>query len=247
MPLDQVNHEPVEPTFRRLGLVAHAVLNKITIRDWRDQHKVPRTGGVIFVANHIGNFDVLALGEYLIWSGRWPRFLGKSDIFKLPLLGHLARACGQIRVERRSARAKDALVHAAKALDEGKAVVLYPEGTITGDPEVWPMKARTGAARLALQTGYPVVPLGQMGAQLVLGQKRLTWPRLWPKKTMSVICGDPIDLSAYRGVEPTREVLEEVSELIMDEITALVETIRGRQAPELRYDIRVGQRVPRQR
>lgn len=246
-PLEKVNQEPVEPTYRRLGKFVHTLLNWTIRRDWRNQDKVPAQGGVIFVANHTSNFDVLVLGEYLIWSGRWPRFLGKKEIFKLPILGWLGRACGQIPVERNSERAKDALVHAAEALDQGKAVMMYPEGTITGDPEVWPMTGRTGVARLALQTGYPVVPLAQFGAHLVLGQKRLTWPRLIPKKTMAVTCGDPIDLSEFGGSEPSKEDLERATVKIMDTITTLVEQLRGESAPQLRYDIRRGERVPQRR
>lgn len=245
--IEDVNREPVEPTYRRLGAVVHFLLNKIIIRDWRDQQKVPQSGGVIFVANHIGNFDTLALGEYLILSGRWPRFLGKIQVFRTPIIGWLGRACGQIPVERNTERAKDALVHAERALREGKAVMMYPEGTITADPDLWPMTAHHGTARLALTTGFPVVPLGQMGAQLVLGTKRLTWPRLYPKKTMQVICGDPVDLTEFEGKDLTKELLERASVKIMDAITALVEELRGAPAPELRYDIRKGERVAQQR
>ncbi|PIF02511.1 MAG: 1-acyl-sn-glycerol-3-phosphate acyltransferase [Propionibacterium sp.] len=247
VPLEECNTEVTTPTFRRLAKYAHWLLNKIIIRDWRDHQKIPKTGGVIFVSNHIGNFDVLVLGEFLIWGGRWPHFLGKSDIFKFPVLGWLARSCEQIRVDRNTDKAKNSLIHAEAALAEGKAVAIYPEGTITGDPDVWPMTARTGAARLALKTGVPIVPIGQMGAQLVLGQKRLTWPRLFPKKTMQIICGDPIDLSEYQNQEITKELLQKASTKIMDEITSLVEILRQEKAPELRYDIRKGERVPQQR
>lgn len=246
-PLEQVNHEPTEPAYRRLAKFVHALLNRVTTRDWRDQHKVPQTGGVILVANHISNFDTLALGEYLIWSGRWPRFLGKSEIFRTPIIGWLGRACGQIPVYRNTDRAKDALVAAEAALRDGKAVMMYPEGTITGDPDLWPMTGHHGCARLALSTGFPVVPLGQTGADLVLGRKRLIWPRLYPKKPMQVICGDPVDLSDVDGKELTKDVLERATVRIMDAITELVAELRGESAPELRYDIRIDKRVPQQR
>lgn len=246
-PLEQVNHEPVEPAFRRFGRFAHFLMNRITTRDWRDQHKVPQHGGVIFVANHISNFDTLALGEYLIWSGRWPRFLGKSEIFSIPILGRLGRACGQIPVYRNTEKAKDSLIEAERALRDGKAVMMYPEGTITADPDLWPMTARPGAARLALSTGFPVVPLGQTGADLVLGRKKLIWPRIYPKKPMQVICGDPINFDDFAGKEVTREVLDRATVRIMDAVTELVSKLRDEPAPELRYDMRQGTRVPQQR
>lgn len=248
MRLADVNHEPVEPTYRRFVQVLIPLLRPFRRRDWRDQHKVPQTGGVIFVANHIGNFDVIVLGEYLIYSGRWPRFLGKIEIWNVPVLGWLARACGQIPVYRRSDKAKEALVHAKEALRQGKAVTIYPEGTITGDPDGWPMTGQTGVARLALETGCPVVPIGQDGAQRVLGGKHIEIRRLFGRpKTTTIACGDPIDLSDLRDLPLTREVLEVATVRIMDAITAIVEQIRDERAPQLRYDIRKGYRVPQRR
>lgn len=78
-------------------------------------------------------------------------------------------------------------------------VVMYPEGTITADPLHWPMTGRTGAARLALETGVPVIPVGQWGPQEVMGYKEMTFPKLWPRKTMKLYCGTDVELSDLRG------------------------------------------------
>lgn len=248
MRIEDVNHEPVEPTYRRFVKLLVPLLSLFRRRDWHNQDKVPKEGGVIFVANHIGNFDAIALGEYLIYSGRWPRYLAKVEIFKTPVLGWLARACGQIPVYRHTDRAKESLIHAEGALRRGKAVTIYPEGTITGDPDFWPMTGRRGVAQLALKTGYPVVPIGQIGSQLVLGGKYIEAWRLFGRpKTVTLTTGDPIDLSDLAAMEPTKEVLDLAVVRIMDAITALVEEVRGEKAPELRYDIRKGYRVPQVR
>ena len=171
-PLSEANHEPGAHTISAVVKIANAIMKPLTKRDWRYQDKVPQTGGVIFVPNHISNADPLAVGQFLAFSGRWPRFLAKASVFRIPIIGRIIAACGQIPVERGSAQSKDALVAAAQALQQGRALVIYPEGTITYDPDLWPMKGKTGSARLALTTGCPIVPIGQWGAQeLMPGRK----------------------------------------------------------------------------
>lgn len=99
-PLSQVNHEPAPWAYRVLIRVARLFIPLLVQRHWEGQDNIPQTGGVLLVANHIGNFDPVVLGEYLIYSGRWPRFLAKIDIFNTPGLGWLARQCQQIPVLR---------------------------------------------------------------------------------------------------------------------------------------------------
>ncbi len=237
--LRDVNHEPVEAFYRRFGHVVHAVMTTFVDRDWRGQDKVPQHGGVIFAPNHISYADPLVVGEFLIYSGRWPRMLGKDSLFRAPVVGWLARGCGQIPVRRGTEHASDALAVAGEALAAGKAVVIYPEGSRTEDPDVWPMGPRTGLARLALSTRTPVIPIGQFGAQEILRPKELHVPKLFPRKTMHVLCGDPVDLSdLYAEEEPTREQVVVASERIMAVITHLVEQIRQSPAPADRFNQR---------
>ncbi|HVK45943.1 MAG TPA: lysophospholipid acyltransferase family protein, partial [Micropruina sp.] len=168
LPLATVNRAPVEPLFRTLAVIAAPIVRLCTRQDWRDGNKLPSSGAVIVVTNHISHFDPIALGHFLVWHGRWPRILAKSQLWSLPVIGWLVRNLGQIPVERSSLRAVESLHAAAVALEQGECVVIYPEGTITADPDGWPMTARPGAARLALQTGVPVIPIGQWGAQEVM-------------------------------------------------------------------------------
>lgn len=244
-PLREVNREPAPWVYHAIAHLAQLVMPLLARRKWAGQEHIPQQGPVIVVANHISNFDPIVLGEYLIWSGRWPRFLGKADIWRVPLLGWVARQCEQIPVHRGTDRAGDSLTHAAEALRKGQVVAIYPEGTITADPDLWPMTGRRGAARLALDSGAPVVPVAQLGAERILGQKKLEFRRLLGRRRdVAVTAGPPLDLTRFHGREPTPELLDEVTEVFLDALTSLVADLRGEGPPPGRYDIRLGRRVP---
>lgn len=245
IPLREVIDEPAEPVLRRtLGLVA-ALMRAVTHTDWRQRDKVPPRGGVVLAVNHISNFDPLAYGHFLTWSGRWPRFLAKAELFSVPVVGWIARHSGQIEVRRGGPDAVRSVEAAIAAVRAGRAVTIYPEGTITADPLVWPMAGRTGAARVALAAGCPVIPVGQWGAQEVMPGKKVTWPRLFPRKTMRVIAGDPVDLDDLRDRPLSEELLTEATERILDAITALVAELREETPPAGRWDAATGRRRAR--
>lgn len=236
--LDLVNHEAGDRMIRPLVQILNLVLAPLSRRDWAGQGRLPVSGGVIVVANHISNADPLALGQFLAYSGRWPRFLAKSSLFRVPVLGRLLRGAHQIPVERGGSRAHDALVEARAALEAGRAVVVYPEGTITRDPDLWPMRGHTGAARLALATSCPVIPVGQWGAQEFLRGRELGLPRLWARPTLRVLVGTPVPLDDLRERPLDAQTLVEATERIMAALTALVEQLRGEQAPAVPFDPR---------
>jgi len=237
-PLAKVNHEPGERALFRTVAVLNAIMVPFTKRDWRGQEKIPQTGGLIFAVNHISNADPLAIGQFIAYSGRWPRFLAKTSLFRLPIIGRVLRECGQIPVERASRAAGDALKAAIRAVEEGRAVTIYPEGTITRDPQLWPMTGKTGVARIALETGCPVIPIGQWGAQEIMYGREIGFPKLLPRTTLLVEAGDPVDLDDLRDQPVTAAVLTEATDRIMDAITALVADIRGEPAAAVRYDPR---------
>ncbi len=246
LPLRKVNTEKSPVVYRSLVRAVHVLSSVLTQRHWAGQERIPAEGGVLVVANHISNYDVLVLGQFLIWSGRWPRFLGKSEIFKTPVLGWVARQCGQIPVLRNTLNAKESLVFARKALDDGQMVAVYPEGTITKDPDGWPMLGRRGAAQLALTTNVPVIPVGQIGAQEVLGGPTILWGKLFSirRRPVHVLAGSPVDLDRFRGEgEPSLATLDQATIAIMDAVVALVEQLRGETAPEGRWDMRASARV----
>src|SRR4029453_8452748 len=235
-PLSEVNQEPGGQTISTVVRILHAIMRPLTRRDWRYQDKVPQTGGVILVANHISNADPVAIGQFLAFSGRWPRFLAKASLFEIPVVGRIIAACGQIPGQREAAQSQDGLIVAAQAVEQGRALVIYPEGTITRDPDLWPMRGKTGAARLAFTTGCPVVPIGQWGAQELMPGRRLSFPRLLPRKILRVAAGDPVALGDLRQRPVTVATLDEATTRIMDAITVLAAELRAATPPALRYD-----------
>lgn len=209
-----------------------------TKRVWKGSERLNIDSGIIIVSNHYSYFDPLALGHFIHDSGRPPRFLAKVEVFKYPIIGALIRKAGQIPVYRRSSKASDALREATTAVLAGEAVVIYPEGTLTHDPNLWPMTALTGSARLALTTQKPVIPIASWGAHRVIDP----WSnkvRLLPRKTMFVVAGEPIDLRSYYGRENDADALREVTELMMQRITEELAVIRGEQPPKVAWDRKI--------
>lgn len=228
----------VEPTYRRFGRNASAIFRALTKQDWRGAEHVPATGGCIIVSNHLCDMDPVNLGAFLMTQAhRYPRLLGKAEIWSWPIIGHYARACGQIKVERNSAKARDVVGAATAAINAGKCVGIYPEGGTTRDPDYWPMVPRTGVIRIALATGCPVIPVAQWGPQEILDLQRKPKRifRFFPRKTMHVLAGPAIDLSKYEGQELTAELLDEASEYVMSVITDLLVQLRGGTPPQQRY------------
>jgi 1-acyl-sn-glycerol-3-phosphate acyltransferase len=198
---------------------------------WTGRDQVPHTGGVIIAANHISHFDPLTLAHYVYYAGRWPRFLGKASLWRVPVIGFLLRKTRQIPVERGSVEAVKSLDALIAALDGGGAVVIYPEGTTTREPQLWPMRGKTGAARLALITGAPVIPVAMWGPQRVFDPRtgRLVFT---PRQPVSVTAGPPVDLGRWAGAEPTREVLDEITDAILLDIRGLLAGLRGEIPPD---------------
>jgi 1-acyl-sn-glycerol-3-phosphate acyltransferase len=193
------------------------------------QH-IPATGGVLVVANHVSHLDPLYSGLLVHTSRRVPRFLAKHSLWKIPLLSQVLTGSGQIPVYRDSADAQQSLREGTRALNDGKVVVIYPEGTITRDPDGWPMLARTGVARLALSADVPVLPAVHWGTREVLDKYNRKF-RPFPRKRITVKCGPPLDLSAYRGKPIDAVVLREVTDLIMARVRDLLAEVRGEPAP----------------
>lgn len=218
--------------------IIRAALVSTTTREWIDGEKIPASGGCIVVLNHVSHADPLTAAHLVYDHGRLPHYLAKSGLFKNRALGHFMIAAGQIPVERLSKNAAGAFDAAVAAVRDGRCVVVYPEGTITRDPGGWPMTGKSGAARIALETGCPVIPVGQWGAQELLAPYAKK-PDLYPRKKIVMKVGDPVDLSDLVAVTPRSvTVVHQATDRIMDAITVLVEEIRGEQAPEERFDMR---------
>ncbi|MGP3926201.1 lysophospholipid acyltransferase family protein [Streptomyces sp. 8N616] len=225
--------------YRLAAVIAKPPLVVLFKRDWHGMEHIPADGGFITAVNHNSYLDPLSYAHFQYNSGRVPRFLAKAGLFKAPFVGAMLRGTGQIPVYRESTDAIDAFRAAVDAIERGECVAFYPEGTLTRDPDHWPMLGKTGAARVALLTKVPVIPVAQWGANHVMPpyarEKKL---RLFPRKTLRVKAGPPVDLSAYYGLEPTAEVLRAATDKIMAAITELLADLRDEPAPAEPYDHR---------
>jgi 1-acyl-sn-glycerol-3-phosphate acyltransferase len=224
------------PTWRRVTTTAFPPLIRALMkRDWHGREHIPREGGVIVAANHLSYVDWAAVALFVYESGRYPAFLIKSSVFDVRGVGAFLRACGQFPVQRGHVDAALVLREAERGVRKGECLVIYPEGTATRDPDLWPMVAKTGVARLALNTGAPVIPLAHWGAQDILayGSRK---PHLFPRRTVQMMAGPPVDLSAYLGQPLNRDVLRAATRAVMSDITALVARMRDEPAPAVPYD-----------
>jgi 1-acyl-sn-glycerol-3-phosphate acyltransferase len=226
-------HRPKAGFWIRLCVIVLYPLNGLLFRiRWVRLDRIPADGGVILAVNHISYADTIFMARFVWQSGRIPRFLIKGGIFHRPLIGRVMRGAGQIPVHRGTSDAAQSLRDAQAALERGECVIIYPEGTLTRDPDQWPMAGKTGIARLALMVpDIPVIPVGQWGPQLVLDTRRRRFrPFARPRAVAAV--GDAVDLTAFRGEEPTAELLRTMTGQVMDAITGLVAEARGVPRPD---------------
>ncbi|MFT4028843.1 MAG: lysophospholipid acyltransferase family protein [Protaetiibacter sp.] len=202
----------------------------------RNPERLPREGAFVLAPNHYSNLDPLTTA-YLVWRlGRVPRFLAKASLFRVPVFGALLRSTGQIPVERQGTGSSgNALTAAARLVDDGLAVIVYPEGTLTRDPGLWPMRGKSGAVRMALEHEVPLIPMAHWGVQQILPRysKRIS---VFPRKTVEAIVGEPVDLSPWRGKPVTHELLAEATDAVMADIARLLSELRGEPAPRERWD-----------
>ena len=197
---------------------------------------LPARGPFILSPNHYSEIDPIVMG-IVVWKlRRTPRFLAKASLFKLPGLAWLLRFTGQIPVEREAgARLGEPLKAASLLAERGQGVVVYPEGTLTKDPDLWPMVGKSGAIRMALEQGIPLYPAAHWGTQNLMGRyaKKI---RVFPRTAIDAVIGQPLDLSRFEGKPMSREMLGEATEMLMAAITALVSQLRGEKPPAKRFD-----------
>jgi 1-acyl-sn-glycerol-3-phosphate acyltransferase len=230
-----VTARELSPAYRLAERLLRPPLTALTRRDWRGAENLPTDSGFVACSNHLSYVDPLTLAHFLFDNGCPPRFLAKQAVFEVPVVGRIVAGAGQIPVKRGSVDAGLSLEAAVQAVRAGECVVVYPEGTLTRDPNLWPMAGKTGAARIALTTGAPVIPIAQWGAQDLLEPygKRL---HVFRHPLVHVWAGPPVDLSPWQGRPLDAPVLAEASEAILAAITAVLEEIRGERAPAERWD-----------
>lgn len=221
-------YKPKAGFWIRLCVIVLYPLDSLFFRiRWHHLDRMPEHGGVIVAVNHISQADTACMARLIWQSGRIPRFLIKSGVFKVFLIGRVMSGAGQLPVYRASDQAADSLRAAEEAVRAGQCVIIYPEGTITKSPDYSPMQGKTGVARLALACpDTPLIPIGQWGAHRTLGRGGRFRP--FPRHRHEASLGQPLDLTRYRHREPTAEVLRELTDEIMAAVTAQVDEVRDR-------------------
>jgi len=192
--------------------------------NWRFEglERVPAEGPLIVVGNHLSYLDPFAHGYFVVKAGRRPRFLAKQELFDVRFVGTVLRGAGQIPVVRGTGDQKP-LEEARRALDDGEVVVIYPEGTTTTtNPDFSPGRGKTGAVRLSLMTGVPILPVATWGGQYVwrkAGRQSLAFGRpIWLR------AGAPFDPAAGAEARTPREL----TDALMDELARVVADLRER-------------------
>lgn len=235
---DAREHSEKTPAFRVVEALVAPTLAASVKLDQRGTENLPSEGPFVLSANHYSNFDPVVVA-WAVWKlKRAPRFLAKASLFSVPVVGALLRAIGQIPVERSGPGRGNASISAATALlEHRKGVIVYPEGTLTRDPGLWPMRGKTGAVRLALEHGIPLIPAAHWGVQAIMPRysKKL---RLFGRKPVMVSYGPPVDLDDLRGHPLDQKTLTEATDRLMSAITGLLEELRGETAPTERWNPR---------
>jgi 1-acyl-sn-glycerol-3-phosphate acyltransferase len=230
--LRRVGHgERFGVAWRLVWVVLYAPTSLLIKVRYRHLERFPQQGAVIVVVNHVSHVDPVLVSKLVLDAARVPRFLAKETIFEVPVVGAAMRAMGHIPVRRDTTDAARSLEAAVRALGSGRVIVLHPEGTVTRDPDGWPMAGRSGAARLSmLAPDVPVVPVAQWGVQdsIDLYRRRA---RLIPRPRHELSVGQPIDLSAFRDREPNSKTLHEMTDVIIRRLRHDVAELRGEPEP----------------
>jgi len=205
------NPRPSWP-YLAVGAISYPVLRIAYRARWRGVDRLPSTGGYVLAANHVSSFDPWPLGMAL-FPHRYLRFMAKSELFWFPL-GSFITACGAFPV-RRGQRDEESFATAVRLCQEGHVVVMFPEGTRRekGLRKRHEARWHSGAARIALMAGVPLVPAGIAGTA---GLSRLS--------ALRVAFGDPIALDDLAS-SPVDDAASEATDRLREAITALESTL----------------------
>lgn len=226
--------EKVRPSFFWVLAVLILPLWACSVRYRYHGRALPLTDAFVLSPNHYSEVDPVVMGVAAWKLGRAPRFMAKASLFKVPVLKWLLTASGQIPVERAGSKSHAAFRAAERLVEKQRMVIVYPEGSLTRDPDLWPMRGKTGAVRLALEHNIPVIPVAHWGTQALMPRygKKLS---LFPRKTIHINVGEPLDLSEFAGRTDSAS-LNAATDRLMAEIARLLGELRNETAPAERWD-----------
>lgn len=193
-------------------------VSQVAFRPWvRGEQNVPSTGGVIMACNHLSYGETFLLPAMI---RRRMTFPVKAEMFQMPgpwgkLVGWFLTTVGQVPIDRSGGRASaTGLSPVMQELEDGGVIGIFPEGTRS--PNGMLFKGKTGVARMALEAGVPVVPVGMVGTEF--RRNRLGIPLMHHP---GIIIGEPLDFSEWAGREGELKVLRHVTDQVMTAIQQL--------------------------
>ena len=201
----------------------------------RGAENLPREGAFVLAPKHHSEIDPLTVAIATWRMGRAPRFMAKESLFRIPVLGAALRSTGMVPVTRGKTGASQSIAQATEIVRGARGVIVYPEGTLTRDPDLWPMRGKSGAARLALAGDIPLIPIAHWGEQQFMPRYGRLRP-FPPRRRVTFLVGEPVDLSDLTGRENARGTITEATDRVMAAITALLEQLRDEKAPADRWD-----------
>lgn len=244
----EINAQNPKATKRLLAGVAAVFRASCRTRAWGLEH-VPEEGVFITAATHVTMFDVFVPMMSLFHMGRRPRYMAKAEMAKWPLIGKWFQLVGMQPVERRSGKARAIEETSIEIITNGRPLTVWPEGTVTRDPQKWPMSMKNGVGVIALEASRRLERQVPLFCAVTWGAASINhwWP--WPRKNV-VMCYDNrldyADLLADQeswGDEPPQEAADELTRRIRVRMTEIMAEIRGEQAPDGYWDYRTMRRV----
>ena len=233
IPLMDLAHSPRQAPliWRAAQVLARVVVALLARLEVTGDVPAPLRGSpLILAANHISPFDPIVLTAACRQRRLAPRIMATGGLFRVPVIGAAMRAAGHIRVDRGTSGVHRALDDAAAAAATGAVILVYPEGRIGLDPGLWPERGKTGAARLALACGAPVIPVAQWGSHEVLPYQT---PKgliggvaraLLRRPTVRVHFGEPVQLADLTPGSPG--VARLATDRIIDALTDTLAPLR---------------------
>lgn len=210
------------------------------VRAWGLEH-VPETGPFITAASHVTMYDVFVPMVALFHLGRRPRYMAKAELAKWPVLGRWFKLVGMQPVARRSGKGRAIISESIRIVTSGRPLTVWPEGTVTRDPQKWVMSLKPGMAIIALESsrrlGYqvPLYPAVTWGAASI----NHWWP--WPRKNVVLHYGDRIDYAdLLEGCEqwrdnPPEDVVQQLTMRVLKVMNAMLAQLRGESEPAEGY------------
>ncbi|BAQ32287.1 conserved hypothetical protein [Bifidobacterium scardovii JCM 12489 = DSM 13734] len=244
----EINAQNPKATKRLLAGVAAVFRASCRTRAWGLEH-VPEEGVFITAATHVTMFDVFVPMMSLFHMGRRPRYMAKAEMAKWPLIGKWFQLVGMQPVERRSGKARAIEETSIEIITNGRPLTVWPEGTVTRDPQKWPMSMKNGVGVIALEASRRLGRQVPLFCAVTWGAASINhwWP--WPRKNV-VMCYDNrldyADLLADQeswGDELPQEAADELTRRIRVRMTEIMAEIRGEQAPDGYWDYRTMRRV----